>query len=117
MAPKIPIVVRSGPVQTVRPSQQSNTSVTQETTKVVVKGGTQGISADPVWTIKPDATLSYDAQEVLIRVDYSDGTYKDLAYSAGKLITVSGPNLGGQTVTKTLTYTGELLTSVATVVS
>lgn len=74
---------------------------------------------DPVWIIKPDATLTYDGDGRLIRVDYADGTFKDLTYNGGGLlIEVSGENMDGDTVTKTLAYDGdENLTSVSTVIT
>lgn len=53
--------------------------------------------ADPVWIIKPNATLSYDGDGFLIRVDYADGTYKDLTYTNGLLTQVQGENLDGET--------------------
>lgn len=78
--------------------------------------GPPGDSVDPVFVIKPDATLTYSAGQ-LTRVDYADGTYKDLTYTGGKLTKVEGVNLAGETVTKTLGYTGDELTSVTTVVT
>ena len=72
---------------------------------------------DPVFIIKPNATLSYDMGGLLIRIDYADGTFKDLSYTNGLLTEVQGQNLAGDTITKTLTYTNGLLTGVATVVT
>ncbi len=72
----------------------------------------------PAFIIKPDSVLSYDVDDRLIRVDYADGTFKDLTYNpAGQLVTVSGDRLDGDTVTKTLTYTGDLLTAVTTTIT
>lgn len=75
--------------------------------------------ADPVWIIKPDATLTYDVDGLLVRVDYDDGTFKDLTYSGADLLTeVSGDNLDGDTVTKTLGYDlDDNLVTVTTVVT
>jgi YD repeat-containing protein len=73
---------------------------------------------DPAFVIKPNSVLSYDGTDRLIRVDYADGTFKDLTYNGvGQLVVISGKRLDGDTVTKTLTYTGDLLTAVATVIS
>jgi hypothetical protein len=76
------------------------------------------VDIDHVWPIKPNATLTYDADDRLERIDYADGSYKDLTYDAeGYLTQVQGENDDGDTITKTLTYTDGLLTGVATVVS
>jgi YD repeat-containing protein len=83
----------------------------------VVERGPPGF-LDPAFVIKPDSVLSYDVDDRLIRVDYADGTFKDLTYNAGgQLVTVSGVRLDGDTVTKTLTYTGDLLTAVTTTIT
>ncbi len=74
---------------------------------------------DPAFIVKPNSTLTYDSNDTLIRVDYADGTFKDLTYNAsGLLVTVAGVNLASDTVTKTLAYDGDdLLISVSTVVT
>lgn len=87
---------------------------------LVVEAGIPGPPGflDPAFVIKPDSTLTYDANDRLIRVDYADGTFKDLTYNAsGQLVTVSGDRLDGDTITKTLTYTGGLLTAVTTTIT
>ena len=79
--------------------------------------GDPGPGADPVWSLVPNSTLSYDAQDRLERIDYVDLTYKDFTYDGnGRLTTISGPNTAGDTVTITLAYTGDQLTSVTTTV-
>ena len=105
-------------------------------TAVVVKMGTPGLQGpvgpvgatgltgpagpifDPVCVVKPNLVLSY-ISGLLDRVDYIDGRYKTLSYDGGgRLITVACVDPGiPETVTKTLGYTGSLLTSVDTVVT
>lgn len=80
--------------------------------------GDDGATFDPVCVVKPNSTLSY-VSDRLDRVDYADGRFKTLVYDgAGLLITVAcvDPSVP-QTITKTLGYTGDLLTSVSTVVT
>ena len=80
--------------------------------------GPVGPTFDPVCVVKPNATLTYVA-DILTRVDYADGRFKTLAYDGtGKLVTVACVDPAApQTITKTLGYTGDLLTSVTTVVT
>lgn len=104
------VVARDAPVRVSSP-------VVAPTIIEVCKSGIPAV-VDFVWPLKPDATLTYDASDVLTRIDYVDGTFKVLSYDgSGKLTQVQGPNKDGNTVTKTLSYTGDLLTGVATVVS
>ena len=50
----------------------------------------------------PDPTYT---DEVLTRVDYSDGSYKTLTYTDGLLTQVDYVQSGFQTIRKTLSYT------------
>ena len=84
---------------------------------VVVSMSKAQLPSDLVCFVRPDSTLTYTG-ELLTRVDYADGRFKTLAYSGSQLITVACVNPAlPQTVTKTLGYTDEKLTSVVTVVT
>lgn len=75
---------------------------------------------DYVWQIKPDSVLTYrDGGNGIARVDYVDGQFKEFAYDDDdRVISVSGLNSDGDTVTKTFTYdVDDLLVAVETVVS
>jgi hypothetical protein len=96
----------------------------EETTAVLVElceqgpSGPQGPDPDYVFPTKPNATLTYNGSGQLTRVDYADGTYKDLTYTGELLTQIQGENISAETVTKTLTYNGnQQLTNVTTVVT
>ena len=78
-----------------------------------------GASADTFETVSKnlasdDATLNYTG-EVLTSISYASGVIKTFTYGPDGLSTVvlSGAVPGGIDLTKTLTYTGGVLTGVA----
>lgn len=107
----VPITVEGSAVVVETTETSITVSVPASSAVVVemVERGLPGVDGDPdyVWPDRPDATPVYTG-DFMTRINYSDGTYKVLTWNvSGQLVTVSGPNRDGATVTQTRTYDGE----------
>lgn len=92
----------------------ASTDVYQESSDVLVTVSEFASAHAATWPTAPGATLTYDVNDRLERVDYTDGSFKTFSYDTEGLLTlVSGEDSTGATRTVTLTYSNGLLSTVS----
>ena len=75
----------------------------------------QGALTTPVEPISP--VFTYNVDNTLDNITYSDGSTKDFTYTDGKLTELVYVIFGGSTHTKTFNYIGDLLTSIDEIIT
>jgi hypothetical protein len=83
------------------------TTVTTASTPTIVIGEFPVASVDPL----KDALFLYDGEERLVKVEWSDGSYKDITWSGSTVVQTEFTKAGG-TVRQTFIYDDGLLESI-----
>lgn len=118
-----PVSITTEDGVTITPASSSVVVQTEAASTSVVADGTEPVSVTvsefalalaTSWLTGPGATLTYDVNDRLERVDYTDGSFKTFTYDTEGLLTlVSGEDATGATRTINLTYSNGLLTTVS----